>query len=88
MNRLIHWFQIFSESGEQLLNPYLMDQFLPDCDKTVETLKVKLKKSHLSLMTVIREDILDETERTKYWEMVDFVQDELIHAPHPHANIL
>lgn len=88
VNRLIKLIEDLSESGEQLLNPYLMDQFLPDCDKTIEPLKVKLKKAHLTLMTVIRENIMDETERTKYWEMVDFVQDELIHAPSPRKHIV
>jgi AcrR family transcriptional regulator len=88
VNRLMKLVEDLSESGEQLLNPYLMDQFLPDCEKTIEPLKVKLKKSHLTLMTVIRENVADETKRTKYWEMVDFVQDELIHAPSPRKHIV
>ncbi|MCQ6275050.1 TetR/AcrR family transcriptional regulator [Bacillus sp. V3B] len=88
VNRLIKLVEDLSESGEQLLNPYLMDQFLPNCDKTIDPLKIKLKKSHLTLMTAIRENIIDETERTKYWEMIDFVQDELIHAPSPRKHIV
>lgn len=88
VNRLVKMVEELSESGEQLLNPYLMDQYLPEYDKRMVTLKEELKKAHASLMTEIRENISDELARTKCWEMVDFIQDELISSSSPRKYIV
>ena len=65
-----------------------MDQFPPTCDKTIDLLKEKLKKSYLALMKDIREQNMEETERKKYWEMLDFIQDELTHSTSPRRYII
>ena len=88
LNRLIKIVEELSVSGEQLLNPHLMDQFPPNNDKTIDLLTEKLKKSYLALMKDIREQNMEETKRKKYWEMLDFIQDELTHSTSPRRYII
>ena len=88
LNRLIKIIEELSVSGEQLLNPHLMDQFPPNSDKTIDLLTEKLKKSYLVLMKDIREQNMEETKRKKYWEMLDFIQDELTHSTSPRRYII
>ena len=88
LNRLIKIIEELSVSGEQLLNPHLMDQFPPNYDKTIDLLTEKLKKSYLVLMKDIREQNMEETKRKKYWEMLDFIQDELTHSTSPRRYII
>ena len=88
MNRLVKIVEELSESGEQLLNPSILEQFLPDSSTNYENIKEQLKKAHLLLMTDIRNKINDETKRTQYWEMVDFVQDELMYSSSPRKYII
>ena len=39
-------------------------------------------------MNTIREQNMEETARKKYWEMLDFLQDELTHSPSPRRHII
>jgi AcrR family transcriptional regulator len=88
MNRLLKMVDEVSESKEQLINPQLMEQFSPTCDHVVDLLKEELKKSYLALMKDIRELNMEETERKKYWEILDFIQDELTHSTAPRRYIM
>ena len=88
MNRLLRMVDEVSESKEQLINPQLMEQFSPTCDHVMDLLKEELKKSYLALMKDIRELNMEETERKKYWEILDFIQDELTHSTAPRRYIM
>jgi AcrR family transcriptional regulator len=88
MNRLLKMVDEVSESKEQLINPQLMEQFSPTCDHVMDLLKEELKKSYLALMKDIRELNMEETERKKYWEILDFIQDELTHSTAPRRYIM
>jgi AcrR family transcriptional regulator len=88
MNRLLKMVDEVSQSKEQLINPQLMEQFSPTCDHVIDLLKEELKKSYLALMKDIRELNMEETERKKYWEIIDFIQDELTHSTAPRRYIM
>ena len=88
MNRLLRMVDEVSKSNEQLINPQLMEQFSPTCDHVMDLLKEELKKSYLALMKNIRELNMEETERKKYWEILDFIQDELTHSTAPRRYIM
>ena len=88
MNRLLKMVDEVSQSKEQLINPQLMEQFSPTCDHVMDLLKEELKKSYLALMKNIRELNMEETERKKYWEILDFIQDELTHSTAPRRYIM
>ena len=88
MNRLLKMVDEVSESKEQLINPQLMEQFSPTCDHVMDLLIEELKKSYLALMKDIRELNMEETERKKYWEILDFIQDELTHSTSPRRYIM
>ena len=88
MNRLLKMVDEVSQSKEQLINPQLMEQFSPTCDHVMDLLKEELKKSYLALMKDIRELNMEETERKKYWEILDFIQDELTHSTAPRRYIM
>lgn len=87
-NRLLKMVDEVSQSKEQLINPQLMEQFSPTCDHVMDLLKEELKKSYLTLMKDIRELNMEETERKKYWEILDFIQDELTHSTAPRRYIM
>jgi AcrR family transcriptional regulator len=88
MNRLLKMVDEVLQSKEQLINPQLMEQFSPTCDHVMDLLKEELKKSYLALMKDIRELNMEETERKKYWEILDFIQDELTHSTAPRRYIM
>ena len=88
MNRLIKIVDELSVSGEQLLTPHVLNQFPPNCNKAIDLMNEKIKKSHSALMNTIREQNMEETARKKYWEMLDFLQDELTHSPSPRRHII
>ena len=88
MNRLLKMVDEVSQSKEQLINPQLMEQFSPTCDHVMDLLKEELKKSYLALMKDIRELNMEEIERKKYWEILDFIQDELTHSTAPRRYIM
>lgn len=68
-----------SEAGDQLLHPELLDSWLPDCRNTDPAFQQELYHTVLALKKAVNHN----KEQSKYIELLDFVQDELLNTKNP-----
>lgn len=73
-----------AESGEQLNEPELLESWLPDCKKADSTFQENLSQTVLAL----KKNLGDHEEQSKYVELLDFIQDELLHSKKPRKFLI
>ncbi|MDL4843237.1 TetR/AcrR family transcriptional regulator [Aquibacillus rhizosphaerae] len=71
-------------SGEQLNEPELLDKWVPKKLKVNGTFQEELNQSINDLKKIS----LENHDATKYIELLDFIQDELLHAKNPRAFLI
>lgn len=76
VNRIAQIVEEVAVSGEQLIQPTLFDSLLQNCKKTDIAFQQKLSHSIL----LLKKTLNHSGESLKYNELLDFIQDELIHA--------
>ncbi|WML44017.1 TetR/AcrR family transcriptional regulator [Neobacillus sp. PS3-40] len=84
VERLIKMVDEVAESGEQLLEPEYLERWLPDCQKNVQGILPTLYHTVLSLKKMLNY----ADEQSKYIELLDFVQEELVHSKTPRKFLI
>lgn len=84
VQRAVNMVKEVSESGEQLLQPELLEKWLPDSKNYEQAFKKDLYQTVLEL----KKNLSDTNNQTKYNELLDFVQDELLESKHPRRFVL
>ncbi|CAH0345427.1 TetR/AcrR family transcriptional regulator [Bacillus sp. CECT 9360] len=79
VERIIKMVDEVSVAGDQLIQPELLDSWLPDNQKTDPAFQQKLFHTLLEL----RKTLSDNIEHAKYVELLDFVQGELLNSKNP-----
>ncbi|RJS61447.1 TetR/AcrR family transcriptional regulator [Bacillus sp. PK3_68] len=77
--RVVNMVNEVAESKDQLIPPEFLDRWLPDCEKTDQTFQQKLCDAILTL----KKDVKRKEEKHKYMELLDFIQDEILHSKNP-----
>ncbi|KAB7705291.1 TetR family transcriptional regulator [Bacillus aerolatus] len=73
-----------AQAGDQLIQPEFLDNWLPDCEKTDQALQQKLCHTIL----VLKKALNHPEENSRYIELLDFVQDELLHSKNPRKFLI
>ncbi|MFF2445688.1 TetR/AcrR family transcriptional regulator [Neobacillus sp. NPDC058068] len=88
VGRLVKMVEEVSESGSQLLEPMYLEKWLPSCNHNNQTFKQQLLHYAVPLRKAITKNLLDEGEQEKYLELLDFIQDELLHGNKPRKFLI
>ncbi|MFX3623143.1 MAG: TetR/AcrR family transcriptional regulator [Ectobacillus sp.] len=82
--RIVKMVEEAAEAGDQLFQPELLDSWLPDCRNADEALQQKLSHAILAL----KKAASHKEDYPKYIELLDFVQDELLHSKKPRQFLI
>ncbi|MGG3891084.1 TetR/AcrR family transcriptional regulator [Metabacillus fastidiosus] len=84
VERIVKMIDEVSKTGDQLLNPELLDNWLPNSSYCNENFKKKLANIVLDL-----KKMLDHSkEQEKYIELLDFIQEELSDSKNPRQFLI
>jgi AcrR family transcriptional regulator len=72
------------KAGEQLLKPELLESWLSEHRLTDETLQQKI----CHIVRTFKQALNNSAEQEKYIELLDFIQDELIHSEAPRKFLI
>lgn len=86
VNRIVKIVEEVSKSGEQLLQPELYDKLFGDCKKTDQALQKQLYHIVLSLKKSLCQ--YEQQDFTKFTELLDFIQEELIDSKNPRKFLI
>ncbi|MBO0960553.1 TetR/AcrR family transcriptional regulator [Neobacillus sp. MM2021_6] len=86
--RLVKMVEEVSESGDQLLEPALLEKWLPTNSNNNHGFKEKLLHLSGTLRKLISKNIPTHDEQEKYLELLEFIQDELLHSNTPRKFII
>ncbi|WP_044640727.1 TetR/AcrR family transcriptional regulator [Risungbinella massiliensis] len=81
VNRLIHMVEEVSNTGEQLLDPQLLEKWVPTCESAKLKLEQEVLNCIIELKKCMNKEVVNELEQQKYSELLDFIQEELFHQP-------
>ncbi|HWO97264.1 MAG TPA: TetR/AcrR family transcriptional regulator [Bacillus sp. (in: firmicutes)] len=73
-----------AEAGVQLIQPELLDSWLPDCKNSDQAFQQKLSHTILAL----KKALIDHKEQSKYNELLDFIQNELLQSKNPRRFLI
>jgi AcrR family transcriptional regulator len=88
VNRLVNMVNEVSETGEQLHAPELLDVWLPGIRKKNHELIDSFCKITGHLRNSISKQFSDTKEQEKYYELIDFIQEEVIHTRSPRKFLI
>jgi AcrR family transcriptional regulator len=72
------------KNGVQLLEPGILEKWLPDCHKTEKIFKKKIDSSIIAL----KKCLSNASDQPKYLELLDFIQDEIIQSKTPRKFLI
>jgi AcrR family transcriptional regulator len=84
VDRIIKIVDEVTEAGDLLVEPELLDSWLPDCRKNNQEFQLKLFNTILSL----KKTLTNDEEQAKYIELLDFIQEELQHSKTPRKFLI
>ncbi|WP_078412299.1 TetR/AcrR family transcriptional regulator [Priestia abyssalis] len=79
VERVVKMVEEVAETGDQLIQPELLDSWLPECTNSDHAFHQKLSHAVLAL----KKTLIDSKKQSKYNELLDFVQNELLHSKTP-----
>lgn len=88
MNRIVHLVNEVAESGEQILDPELMDTWFPNFKNHLDPCHNDLLNATAELKKAINKAFPCGEDRTRAIELVDFIQDELMQADKPRKFLI
>ena len=88
VNRLVNMVNEVSETGEQLHAPELLEVWLPGIRKKNHELIDSFCKITGHLRNSISKQFSDTKEQEKYYELIDFIQEEVIHTRSPRKFLI
>ena len=77
-----------SISGEQLLDPEHLEKWFPNGSKIKQGLKEKLLHLSGTIRKSVSKNITTDDEQEKYQELLEFIQDELLHSNYPRKFLI
>lgn len=88
VRRLVKIVEEVSKTGDQLLDPEILESWMPSNKKDYQGFKNQL--IHLSEICKksISKTVNDEEKQEKYLELLDFIQEELLHSNSPRKFLL
>lgn len=84
LDRVVRMVSDVAEAEDQLFQPDLLESWLPNCRKTDQGFQKKLYHAVLALKKVLTH----KEELSKYVELLDFVQDELLDSKNPRKFLI
>nr|WP_040208888.1 TetR/AcrR family transcriptional regulator [Neobacillus jeddahensis] len=88
VGRLVKMVEEVSTTGEQLLDPMLLEKWLPSCSKNNKGFKNQLLHLSGACRKAITKNLASEEEQEKYTELIEFIQEELLHSSSPRKFII
>ncbi|WP_026567465.1 TetR/AcrR family transcriptional regulator [Bacillus sp. UNC41MFS5] len=86
--RMVKMVDEVAESGEQLIEPKTLEKWVPGCQQNNHEILTQLVKVALTLRVLITKSIQDVEEQNKYNELLDFIQEEIIHTRSPRKFLI
>lgn len=86
--RMVKMVDEVAESGEQLIEPKTLEKWVPGCQQNNHEILTQLVKVALTLRALITKNIQDVEEQNKYNELLDFIQEEIIHTRSPRKFLI
>ncbi|MFB5197306.1 TetR/AcrR family transcriptional regulator [Neobacillus sp. KR4-4] len=86
--RMVKMVDEVAESGDQLIEPKTLEKWVPDCPKNNHEILTQLTKLALTIRASITKSIKDLSEQNKYHELLDFIQEEIIHTRSPRKFLI
>ncbi|MDR7236811.1 TetR/AcrR family transcriptional regulator [Neobacillus drentensis] len=86
--RLVKLVEEVAESGNQLHEPNLIEKWLPSCRKNDNGFKNQLLQLTGAIRKAVTKNLQDESEKEKHLELVDFIQEELLHRNTPRKYLI
>lgn len=86
--RIVKLVDEVAESGEQLIEPKTLEKWVPGCQKNNHEILTQLVKLALTIRASITKSIKDLDEQNKYNELLDFIQEEIIHTRSPRKFLI
>jgi AcrR family transcriptional regulator len=84
IDRLVKMVDEIAISGDQLIQPEVLDEWLPNCKKMNQTFHQNLYHSVLEM----KKALIPYKEQSRYIELLDFILDELLHSKNPRKFII
>ena len=88
VNRLVNMVNEVAETGEQLHAPELLDKWLPGNRKKHHEQMDQFCKITGPLRNSITKQIPEKNEQEKYLELLDFIQEEIMHTRSPRKFLI
>ncbi|MFJ8258351.1 TetR/AcrR family transcriptional regulator [Peribacillus asahii] len=82
VERLVKIVDEVTEAGDQLIEPKLLERWLPDCRETDQAFQQKICHTVLEMKKGLNYD------QSKYIELLDFVQEELLDSKNPRKFLI
>ena len=86
VKRMIKIIDEVADADEQLIKPELFESWLPNCKNTDKSLQKKLNPIVLALKKALNQQ--DVPEKSKFIELLDFIQDELFNSKNPRKFLI
>ncbi|WP_041580502.1 TetR/AcrR family transcriptional regulator [Bacillus sp. 1NLA3E] len=84
VDRVVKMVDEVTKSRVQLIEPEVLESWFPDCKKNDQEFQQKLHQAVFSL----KKALSTCEDPTKYTELLDFVQDELLHSKDPRVFLI
>ncbi|WP_075980213.1 TetR/AcrR family transcriptional regulator [Bacillus massilinigeriensis] len=84
VERMVKMVDEVSEAKAQLIEPQLLDSWLPELKKKEYILKKEVSQSVSALKKMLK----SEDEQAKYFELLDFIQDEIFNSKMPRKFLI
>ena len=88
VNRIVDLVKGVAESKEQILNPELIDTWLPTFKNNMHQCHNDLMKSTLALKKATHRSLPCREDQTKANELIDFIQEELMQSSKPRIFLI
>jgi AcrR family transcriptional regulator len=88
VNRLVKMVNEVAEADEQLHDPELLEKWLPGLRKNNHELIVEFYKIVSPMRNCIDKQFQDKHDQEKYHELLDFIQEEILHTRAPRKFLI
>ncbi|MGV3463751.1 MAG: TetR/AcrR family transcriptional regulator [Heyndrickxia sp.] len=89
INRLSRVVEEVSSSGEQLHDPRLMAEWFPTNKKNEKQLvQKKIEQSLINIKRIVRKECHNDKQQLKWIELLDFLQEEVLHSKQPRVYLV
>ncbi|MDQ1002332.1 AcrR family transcriptional regulator [Neobacillus niacini] len=88
VNRLVNMVNEVAVADEQLHDPELLEKWLPGLQKNNHELIVQFYKIVSAMRNCISKHFQDKKDQEKYHELIDFIQEEIMHTRAPRKFLI